>query len=191
MTFYPEKINFRLRPAKNAGNLPNADAAGTEVDFSCGVSIRFFLKFDAESKTISAVKFKTNGCGYVIAAADFLTEWIAAKNLADLHGLTDLADAVSFEFGDIPPGRAHCIDLCRHALENAFAEYRTSQIAEWSGEKALICTCFGVEEETIEEIVARENLSSVESVGEKCSAGTGCGSCQPLIQEILDSVEVK
>ncbi|MCB1025889.1 MAG: (2Fe-2S)-binding protein, partial [Acidobacteria bacterium] len=32
-----------------------------------------------------------------------------------------------------------------------------------------------------------EGLTTVEEVGVSCRAGTGCGSCQLLIREILDS----
>jgi NifU-like protein len=61
------------------------------------------------------------------------------------------------------------------------------QIEEFTGEKALICTCFGVSEETIERVIANNRCETVEEVSQKCNAGSGCGSCQPLIQEIIDS----
>jgi NifU-like protein len=73
-------------------------------------------------------------------------------------------------------------------LQDAFADFRAFQIEEFAGEKALICTCFGVSEERIEKAITENNLQTVEEVGEFCRAGTGCGSCQPLIQEIIDSL---
>jgi NAD(P)H-nitrite reductase large subunit len=65
-------------------------------------------------------------------------------------------------------------------------DFRAFQIEEWSGEKALICTCFGVSEETIENLVKENSLETIEEVTAACNAGGGCGSCQPLIQEIID-----
>ncbi len=187
MSFYPEKISRRFNSPKNAGRLSEASAIGTEANFTCGVSIRFYLEIDERTKEIVNAKFTTNGCGYVIAFADLLAENIQEKKLTDLHGLEDLENAASEEFGDIDASRILCANLCFDALHNALAEYRRSQLAEWSGEKALICTCFGVEEETIEEAIRDQNLKTVEMIGDKLNAGTGCGSCQPLIQEILDS----
>jgi NAD(P)H-nitrite reductase large subunit len=32
------------------------------------------------------------------------------------------------------------------------------------------------------------NLKTVEEVGRATEAGTGCGGCQPVIQEILDEI---
>ncbi|RMG02109.1 MAG: (2Fe-2S)-binding protein [Acidobacteria bacterium] len=72
------------------------------------------------------------------------------------------------------------------ALKSAFAELRRKQIQEFSGEKALICTCFGVSEETIESVVKEMAAETIEQVIEACRAGSGCGSCRPLIQEIID-----
>lgn len=187
MPFYPPKISSRSLAPANVYETGDTDATGTEVDFTCGVSVKFFLEVDSETKIIKSSRFRTNGCGYVIATAELFSDWVAGRNLGKLNALSGLAAAVSMEFGDIPKDRTHCIELCRHALENAFAEYRKLMIAEWNGEKVLICTCFGVEEEIIEELVAGQKLETVESVGERCRAGTGCGSCQPLIQEILDS----
>ncbi len=186
MSFYPEKISKRFNLPKNTGRLSEASAIGTEANFTCGVSLRFYLEIDESVKKITKVKFTTNGCGYVIAFADLLSENIQGKNLTDLHGLEVLEIVASEEFGDIDVDRIHCADLCFDALHKALAEYRRSQLAEWSGEKPLICTCFGVEEETIEKAVRFQNLKTVGAIGEKLNAGTGCGSCQPLIQEILD-----
>jgi NifU-like protein len=191
VSFYPGKISDRFLFPKKAGDLTDAIAVGAEVDFTCGVSVRFSLDIEPESKTIIAARFRSNGCGYVISAADFISEKIEGKKLTELHGLEDLESAISFEFGKPPLDREHCVDLCTAALQNALAEYRSRQISQWEGEKALICTCFGAAEETIENLIIEENLRTVEEVGENCNAGTGCGSCQPLIQEVLDSAVLR
>ena len=80
------------------------------------------------------------------------------------------------------------MDLTFDALQNSFADFRVSQIEEFAGEKALICTCFGVSEETIEHLIKEKSLETVEEVTNGCNAGGGCGSCQLLIQEIIDTV---
>jgi NifU-like protein len=57
------------------------------------------------------------------------------------------------------------------------------------GEAALICTCFGVTDDRIREMIASRRARTVRQVGELTNAGTGCGSCQMLIREILDGAE--
>ncbi len=189
MTFYPNKISRRFRSPKNAGHLINANAEGKAASFVCGVLIRFFLEIENESKEIINAKFKTNGCGYVIATADHIAETIIGQKLTELHGLEGLEDAHKAEFEEFSGDREHCANICFDALSDALARYRNSQIEEWTGEKALICSCFVVAEEAIEKLIKSDNLKTVDEVSEKCNAGLGCGSCQPLIQEILDSEE--
>jgi len=185
--FYPEKISERFGDPKNVGSAQDANAKGKWASFVCGVSIAFSVRIESETKEIADAKFKTNGCGFVIATADLIAEKIVGQKLTDLQGLENLANSVCKELDEIPDSRQHCLDICFDALQNALGDYRTSLIEEWSGEKALICTCFGVSEETIENLVATKGIKTVEDVGENCSAGTGCGSCQLLIQEILDA----
>ncbi len=187
MGFYPKKVNERFNSPKHIGILEETNAQAKWASFVCGISVSFFLLIDDKTKEIKDAKFKTNGCGYVVATADFLCENIIGQKLTELHGLDDLEVEVIKEFNDFPDNRRHCLDTCFDALQNALAKYRTSQIEEWMGEKALICTCFGVSEEKIEAEIEQSNLETVEEVGEICNAGTGCGSCQPLIQDILDS----
>jgi NifU-like protein len=66
------------------------------------------------------------------------------------------------------------------------AAYRARRIEEFQGEKALICTCFGVSEETIIGAIAENGFTEVEQVSKAYRAGSGCGSCRFLIQELID-----
>ncbi len=187
MSFYPEKVSNRIRSAKNVGDLAKSNAEGKGASFVCGVSIQFVLQIDNEKKQIIGAKFRTNGCGFVMATADCLAEKIIGRLLTELHGLKDLEDATKDEIGIFSDDRKHCSDICFEALYDTLAKYRESQVEEWTGEKALICSCFGIAGETIEKMISEKQLKTVEEVGENCNAGRGCGSCQPLIQEILDS----
>lgn len=187
--FYPPKISERFHGAKNAGKAADANAFGTGATFVCGAVLRFTLRIDVETKKILEAKFKTNGCGYAIAAADAFGEKISGRHLTELHSLDKnfLESQIEIGIGEFPVRRSHCLNLATEALQNAFADFRARQIEEFAGEKALICTCFGVSEETIETLVKNNALESVEEVVDACRAGGGCGSCQPLIQEIIDA----
>lgn len=188
MQFYPPKISERFHEAKNAGKASGANAFGTSATFVCGAVLRFTLRIDVETKKIDEAKFKTNGCGYSIAAADALAEKIIGKYLTELHSLDKqfLESEIETEIEEFSVNRKHCLNLATDALQSALADFRARQIEEFVGEKALICTCFGVSEETIENLIAEKSLASIEEVTDVCNAGGGCGSCQFLIQELID-----
>jgi NifU-like protein len=189
VSFYPPKISERFHRPQFAGALENTSAEGLDASFSCGSVVRFSFDIDALNKEILGVRFSTNGCGYMTAAADLLAEKITGKRLVELDGLHDevIKKWITAEFGEFPSPRADCMSVCISALHKGLADFRARRIEEWHGEKALICTCFGVSEETIERAIHDHRLSTVEEVTDICNAGGGCGSCQPLIREILDS----
>ncbi|CAA9394415.1 MAG: hypothetical protein AVDCRST_MAG74-1186 [uncultured Pyrinomonadaceae bacterium] len=189
MSFYPPQVSEKFHAPKNVGAAFESNAVGASATFVCGAVLRFTLRIDRQTKKIQEVKFVTSGCGYLIAAADALAEKIAGKSLTELHSLDKrvLEFAIESELGEFSEHRKHCLELATDTLQSALADFRRLQIEEFAGEKALICTCFGVSEETIENLIAEKSLATIEEVTDICSAGGGCGSCQPLIQEILDT----
>ncbi len=189
MSFYPPRVSEKFNAPKNVGAAVEANAVGTSATFVCGAVLRFTLRIDRATKKIQEVKFVTSGCGYLIAAADALAEKMAGKSLTELHSLDKrvLEFAIESELGKFSEHRKHCLELATETLQSALTDFRRLQVEEFAGEKALICTCFGVSEETIENLIVEKSLETVEQVTDTCNAGGGCGSCQPLIQEILDT----
>ncbi len=187
MSYYPESINeFFLRP-RNAGDVHEADAVGDTGSLTCGAALRLTMRVDALSHQIMEAKFKAAGCGYLIAAASVLTEVIADITIEEASSLTSqLEEIIAERLGQFPNGKQHCASLCRDALGAAITGYRTLPQTEWIGDEALICTCFAVPEKTIEQVIQVSALHTVEQVTGACNAGGGCGSCQPLIEDIID-----
>ncbi|MGH9820614.1 MAG: (2Fe-2S)-binding protein, partial [Pyrinomonadaceae bacterium] len=97
-----------------------------------------------------------------------------------------LRSSITEQLGEFGPDRIHCQKACLEAVHDAFSDYRSSQLEGFQGEKALICTCFGISEDTIDSVIRLNPIVSVEQVGQICNAGTGCGSCRMLIQEMID-----
>ena len=128
----------------------------------------------------------------MVAAAEVLSEYVTGKTLGDLHGFNDeqLRAIVDRAVEAFESGRKHCLDACFEAIHGAFADYRALQLEEFQGEKALICTCFGVTEERLEVVIRGLKEPSVGTVGDVCNAGTGCGSCRMLIEEMIDGKTV-
>ena len=188
MTFYSPKVLKRFASPRYAGPLEGANASGRSASFECGSFVSFTLRVDAGLKTVVSAAFKTNGCGYMTAAADVLAEIVKDRKLGALHGLDreELNKRIDTELGNIPSERHQCVDVCIEALRAAFVDFRARQIEEFRGEKALICTCFGVSEETIDTHIRAGSIDSVDEVTRICNAGGGCGSCRMLIQEMID-----
>lgn len=188
MKFYPDKISELFSAPKRAGKAAKTNAVGTGASFVCGSFVRFYLEIDLQTKEIREARYKTNGCGFAIAAAEFLAEKVAGQKLTGLHGLNhaEFLGEIESELGAFSADRRHCAEICFDALEAALMDFRALSIEEFAGEKALICTCFGVSEDTIQNIISEASAETVEEIGATCNAGTGCGSCRFLIQELID-----
>lgn len=188
MSFYPDKINELFSAPQKAGKAAKTNAVGTGASFVCGSFARFYLEIDLQTKEIREARYKTNGCGFTIAAAEILAEKIVGQKLTELHGLNhaEFLGKIESELGEFPAHRRRCAEICFDALQAAFGDFRALQIEEFAGEKALICTCFGISEDTIQSVIGETLAETVEEVGDACNAGTGCGSCRFLIQELID-----
>ena len=175
-----------MRRPVNVGEAEGCNGRGRDVSFVCGTVVSFSLTID-EGVVLDA-KFRTNGCGYMMAAADVLCGYVKGRPLSDLHGLADddLRGVIVGELGKTDRERRHCVDTCIGAVHAAFADHRKRLIDEFSGEKAIVCTCFGISEEAIEQHIATGAFETVEQITEVSRAGRGCGSCRMLIQEMLD-----
>lgn len=189
MSFYPQNVGRRASNPAFAREITGANATGVAASLACGSSLRYAIEIDRETLVVNDIGFRSNGCGFAIAAADRIAETILGQPLRELHGLEldQLAAAITDALGDIPAERRQCVAICIDALRAALAKFRTTQIEEFTGEHALICTCFGVDEPSIERAISAGHLRSVAAVTAKTGAGAGCGSCRMLIQEMLDT----
>lgn len=184
MPYYPERINEHFLHPRNVGEVMGANAVGEAGSLNCGAILCLTLKIDAAEQRISEAKFKAVGCGFLIACASALTETIRELALGRAALLPE--SALTDWFEALPPERQHCATLCLEALQAALASYHNATREEWAGDEALICTCFGVSEKTIEQVIEARSLRTVKEVTRACHAGGGCQSCHPLIVDILE-----
>lgn len=177
MPVYPEEIANAIRELKFCRSINTSNAAGAEAKFDCGCFIRVEMRIDSVDSKIGEIGYRTNGCGYMAAAAESIGSNLLGTSLLDLDGEIETASSE----------RPDCTNAVVRAVQNALADHRSRLIEEFSGETALICTCFGVTEETVEDFVRNSHPSGVGDVSESLRAGSGCGSCRMLIQEIIDA----
>lgn len=184
MSYYPARINEHFLNPRNVGEVAHADAVGEAGSFVCGAVLRLSLKIDPALQRITDAKFKATGCGFLIASASVLTETI--KDLSISKAATLHESAITDWFDGLPTDRTHCAALCHEALHAALANYHNAVREDWTGDEALICTCFCVPEKTIERVIEAGALRTIEQVTRACNAGGGCRSCHPLIEDILE-----
>jgi NifU-like protein len=122
----------------------------------------------------------------LVASASLLTEQIKGMTTGEAAALGQHSELLEKQLGAIPAERSDCPALVCEALISAIAAYSDSVRDEWAGDEALICTCFGVSERTIERVIQANRLSTVAEVTRACRAGAGCRSCYPLIEDIMD-----
>lgn len=189
MGLYPATIGRILASPRNLRYAAEISSTGNAASFECGAAVSVALTITEPEKLVADAAFGSSGCGFMIAAADLLLSAVRGKRLMELRGLRpdELKRNVEAVLGQAPSERARCIAAAVEALQNAFAAYRTASLAEFAGEEAIICTCFGIGERAIERVIEGKLASTVEEVADECSAGSGCGSCRMLIQEILDT----
>jgi NifU-like protein len=186
---YPKKIaRYALRPGR-IGTPNPSNGIGRAVNFECGSFIEFSLRVDVSEKKIVDAGFHTNGCGYVIAASEIVAELARGKRLTDLHGVDpdEFGFRIQEHLGLFPEDRGACQDVVIEAFRRALADHRSRRVEEFRGETALICSCFGVSEERIVELIEANSAVGVDDIAATCNAGTGCGSCRMLIQELIDN----
>jgi len=124
----------------------------------------------------------------MVAAAETACRELEGAKLPELNGLELFDEILPSRLGTEPNSRRGCFRAVGEAVRSAFKGHRDRLVEEFTGEKALICTCFGVSEETIMRFIESARPSRVDEVSAACRAGSGCGACRMLIQELIDLV---
>lgn len=170
----------------NVGELENPDASSIVASPSCGAVLRVSLSVD-ESQRITAAKFKVAGCSYLVATCSVLSTALNGKTTGEAAIQCQTPHDVTMMMGpDWPLDKSGCLSLACRGFVTAIRSYSDAVRDEWAGSEALICTCFGVSERTIETAIQSGGLRTIAEVTQVSNAGAGCRSCYPLIEDILD-----
>jgi NifU-like protein len=186
----PDPVRELFLNAKHVGEVPEPRFVGRGASFECGAVLRVSLRVD-ESQHIIEAKFKAAGCSVLIASASLLTDEVIGKTTAEAAALGQCPDPLKEKLGTLPSEKTECLLPACEALLAAIRNYSDSARDEWEGDEALICTCFCVSERTIEREIEEKSLQTIAEVTAACSAGGGCRSCYPLIEDILNAVNSK
>lgn len=109
--YSPQLLDHFENP-RNAGDLPDADAAVELENPVCGDVIRLSLK--SQDGRIREIRFKAKGCVPAMACGSALTEMVLGKTTEEARNVTSeqLANAV----GGLPQASRHAAQLALDAL---------------------------------------------------------------------------
>jgi NifU-like protein len=169
----------------NVGEAALPNFVGRSASFICGAVARVSLHVDDAQRIVDA-RFKVAGCTVLVTALSDLTERVRNKTTAEAAALAEDLDTIERGLSTEAAERGDCVLLASEALLEAIRAYSNSARDHWDGDDALVCTCFGVSERTIENEIQTKNLDSIAAVTRACNAGAGCRSCYPLIEDILE-----
>jgi len=105
---------------QNIGKIDNPDSY---VSFTgvCGDTIEMWLNI-ADGK-ISDIKFMTDGCGFAIVCASYITRTARGKTIEE--ALQIKPEDIDKYFGGLPEDHKHCAKLSVLTLEAAIENYRS------------------------------------------------------------------
>ncbi len=181
----PELIREHFFKPRNVGDACEPSFVGRSASLKCGSTVRLSIHVD-EAQHVSEAKFRVAGCSVLVASLSLLTEEIKGKTTSEAAACGQQTEALTEYFGCRDADKSHCPGLVGQALLAAIRGYSDTVRQEWTGDEALICTCFCVSERTIEQEIHQGELQSIAEVTGRCNAGAGCRSCFPLIQDMID-----
>lgn len=117
------QINHSYSRPRNVGSMLKTDSdvgTGLVGAPACGDVMKIQIRVDADSNTISDVKFKTFGCGSAIASSSYLTELVRGMTLDKASQIknTDIAKELC-----LPPVKLHCSMLAEDGIKAAISDY--------------------------------------------------------------------
>jgi len=182
---YSGKVKEHFRNPRNVGVIEEADGIGEVGSLACGDMLKLTFSLDKDGR-IAEAKFQTFGCASAIASSSALTEIIKGMTLEQAEKVSNRDIAAHLD--GLPEQKMHCSVMGREALQAAIKNCRTGKRVSRELKERVVCTCFGVTEPEIEQVVRENNLSTVEDVTNYCKAGGGCGTCRGDIAEIISRI---
>lgn len=124
---YSDKVLEHYENPRNVGTLDKDDpnvGTGLVGAPACGDLMRLQLKINPDTEIIEDAKFKTFGCGSVIASSSLITEWVKGKTLDEAMAIknTQIVEELN-----LPPVKIHCSVLAEDAIKSAIADFRKKQ----------------------------------------------------------------
>ena len=116
---FSDSLRNEVLNSRNIGRIDKPDSY-VSVTGICGDTIEMFL--NVADGRISDLKFMTDGCGFTIACASYVTRMAVGRTVEG--ALLIRPDNVDKYFGGLPQDHKHCAKLSVMTLEAVLEDYR-------------------------------------------------------------------
>jgi NifU-like protein len=183
---YSMEVQRRMDNPSNMGEITQ-DQAGENAlviaDFgaeSCGDAVRLYWLIDPADDRIIASKFKSFGCGTAIASSDMMAELCMGKTVDEAVKITNIdVEKALRDTPDVPavPGqKMHCSVMAYDVIKKAASIYKNVDMESFE-EEFIFCECARVTQETIQEVIRLNKLTTIDEIVNYTKAGAFCKSC--------------
>lgn len=124
---YSDQVLEHYNNPKNVGKLdPTNKNVGTGLVGApaCGDVLRLQIEVDPTTNTIIDAKFKTYGCGSVIASSSLISEMVKGMTIEQAGQIKNADIAAELA---LPPVKIHCSILAESAIQEAVKDYLSKQ----------------------------------------------------------------
>ncbi|MDD3591143.1 MAG: iron-sulfur cluster assembly scaffold protein [Sulfurovum sp.] len=183
---YSQEVQRRMDNPSNMGEITQEEAGENRLviaDFgaeSCGDAVRLYWLIDPKDDRIIRSKFKSFGCGTAIASSDMMAELCMGKTVDEAVRITNIdVEKALRDTPDIPavPGqKMHCSVMAYDVIKKAASLYKNVDMESFE-EEFILCECARVTQETIQEVIRLNRLSTIEEIIHYTKAGAFCKSC--------------
>jgi bacterioferritin-associated ferredoxin len=189
----PRTYVEHLVAPQRAGDVPDAEAAGQFGSMVGGLGVRVTLAYRDAGRgraVIGRAAARCFGSVAPVAPASVLTGMLIGLSPAEALALTPeivvrvLADGSPHGAG-LPPRVVRGAEFVVEAARRALGAPGRAGPSDPCGPGILVCRCLDVGDRAIRRAIA-DGARTVEAVGDRCGASTGCRSCRPDILRILD-----
>jgi NifU-like protein len=169
-----------FKSPRNKRAMLDATARGEVEGRRSGELLTLYLKLGADGRVADA-SFTNTGDRMADASTSVVTTMVRGLTLSELKAITVEHVAGKLDSIDNPGAATPGHEVLRAAV--AALEGKPNPFAD---EGRLICHCFHVREGRIRRYIREHDLKSVEDVRAWTRANSGCRSCRPDIDVILE-----
>lgn len=183
---YSQEVQKRMDNPVNMGEITEDESGDNRLviaDFgaeSCGDAVRLYWLIDPKDDKIIKSKFKSFGCGTAIASSDMMAELCMGKSVDEAVKITNIdVEKALRDTPDVPavPGqKMHCSVMAYDVIKKAASMYKNVDMDSFEDE-FILCECARVTQETIQEVIRLNKLTTIEEITDFTKAGAFCKSC--------------
>lgn len=165
---------------RNKRAMPDATVRGAVEGRRTGEALTLFLRMGPDGR-VADTSFTNTGDRMADASTSLLTTQLRGLTIPQMEAITVEQLAAKLESIDNPGTATPAHEVLRAAVAALKGEPNP-----FANEGRLICHCFHVREGRIRRYVREHDLKSVEDVRAWTRANSGCRSCRPDIDVILE-----